>query len=72
MLFGFLGVLSEVKNGVLYVDATSSEIFQVKPTGDITLKYKVDFGLLQWPENKKYEFMEFMEHEIGSVSVLYR
>ena len=70
MLFGFLGVLSENINGALYVDATSSEVYQITRDGKTYLKYQIDFEGLQWPEEKKYDFMDFIQHKIGTVSVL--
>ena len=70
MLFGSVGILSETKGGALYADPLSSEIYQVTSSGDISLKYRLDFGSMQWPEDKKHDWLSFMRHKIGTKSIL--
>ncbi len=61
MYFYFTGGLKSTKNGTaLYSDATSSKIFEIFSNGDYYLRYDIDLGSKQWPEEMKYNFNDFM------------
>lgn len=61
MNFSFTGFVTRNQSDILYNAACSNEIYQVSGNGESQLKYKVDFGRNAWPENKKYDFNDFMQ-----------
>jgi hypothetical protein len=66
MYFYFTGGLKGTNNRTaLYSDATSSKIYEICSNGDYYLKYDIDLGPRQWPEDKRYQFADFMT-AIGS------
>lgn len=61
MYFYFTGGLKGTNNHTaLYSEATSSKIYEVCSNGDFYLKYDIDLGSRQWPEDMKYKFADFM------------
>jgi len=59
MHFSFSGYLTKNNEGALYNDACSNDIYQIVKNGDAYLKYRIVFDGKTWPENKKYDFMNF-------------
>jgi hypothetical protein len=59
--FGFTGNLVSTKKGVLYSDASSSNIYQVFEDGKILKKYEIKFSTPFWSEENKYEHDAFFD-----------
>jgi hypothetical protein len=59
MHFPFTGYITRNKQGILYTDACSNNIYQVYSDGTSQLKYSFNFGNRTWKEDNRYDFNNF-------------
>ncbi len=70
MLFGEMGLLTETDGGILRAVPLSANVYQLSENGSKYLKYRFDFGDWQWAEDKRFDFVAYLKHKIGSKSFL--